>query len=220
MKNKLYLTITAFVVIFVALVFFSIFPAVAAENATITGDNVRVRSNASLSFGYISGELMKGARVEVRSETSFLDTIDGFTAPWYEIIFEGRYGYYVFGRYVTVDPGATVNVDYPDENADWSNRVARYVRDNLVSLGATQSEIVRRLGKPISSENIIGVEAGETVTNRRITYDGISFEVYGPGPQDGYPYRLTCTSGAYDFGGLKVGSSMTDVKRLLGEPER
>ena len=156
--------------------------------------------------------------MEVSSETSYLSTIDGYTAPWYEVTFEGGKGYFVFGRYVKLDPGATVNVDYPSERADWSNRVARFVRDNLVSLGASQSDIVERLGKPISSTEIEGVEAGLTVTNHRLTYDGISFDIGGPNGEDKPPFSLTCTTDAYDFGGLKVGSPVADVKRLLGEP--
>jgi hypothetical protein len=211
--------IAIILILFVTLVALSS-PAIAAENATVTGDNVRVRSFPGLTIGYVAGEFMNGTRVEVTSETSFLSTIDGYTAPWYEVIFEGRKGYFVFGRYVKLAPGATINVDYPTENTDWSNRVARFVRDNLLSLGAKQSEIVKRLGKPISSTEIIGVEAGENVTNHRITYEGISFDIGGPNGEDNPPFSLTCTTDAYEFGGLKVGSPVEDVKRLLGETDR
>jgi len=193
--------------------------AVAAENATITGDSVMVHGNPSLSPGRIAGDLARGARVEVKSETTFLSTIDGHTAPWYEIVFGGKTGY-VFGRYVTIDPGAKVNVDYPDKNADYSNRVARFVRDNLASLGATQSEIVKRLGPPVSTREIVSVDLDRITPDHAITYDGISFEIYGTNGADGSPYRLTCTSGSYSFDGLKVGSSEADVRTFFGGPGR
>jgi len=195
-----------------------VIPAIAAENATITGDGVRVRDYPCVSEDCrITNSLAKGTRVGVRCESNFLSTIDGYTAPWYEISYSEGTGY-VFGRYVTIDPGAKVNVDYPSGNADWSNRLARFVRDNLASFGTRQSEIVKRLGKPISSKEISGVEAGLSVTNHRLTYDGITFDIYGPNDEDRGPFSLTCTTDAYDFGGLKVGSSAADVKRLLGEP--
>jgi len=207
-----------FLALFIAAAVFSSLPAFAAENATITGDSVRVRDFPCVSADCrIVNSLDRGTRVEVRCESHFLSTVDGYTAPWYEISYSEGTGY-VFGRYVKIDPGGTVNVDYPSERADWSNRVARFVRDHLVSLGAKQSEIVKRLGQPISSTELSGVEAGLTVTNHRLTYDGIIFEIYGPNGEDAGPFFLTCTADAYDFGGLKVGSSVADVKRLLGEP--
>ena len=155
--------------------------------------------------------------MEVRRESNFLNTIDGYTAPWYEIAYDGQTGF-VFGRYVKIDPGAKVDVDFPGKNADWSNRVARFVRDNLLSLGVRQSEIVKRLGPPVSSTEIENVEAGLPVTDHRLIYNGITFDIGGPNGEDNPPFSLKCTTDAYDFGELKVGSSVADVKRLLGEP--
>jgi uncharacterized protein YraI len=192
------------------------FPAFAAENATITGDNVRVRSfpSVSPSFAKVLGELARGARVEVRSETDFLDTVDGYTGPWYSIAYGGESGF-VFGRYVKIDRSATVYI-YPENRT--SELILRYIRDNLASFGTSQSYIVKRLGQPIKSLEREDIEAGAPATNHTLVYDGISFDVFGRSGEDMPPFSLTCTTDAYDFGGLKVGSPVADVKRVLGEP--
>jgi hypothetical protein len=57
-----------------------VIPAFAAENATITGDGVRIRDVPSVT-GRIVETVNKGTRVEVRGITPFSDTIDGYTAP-------------------------------------------------------------------------------------------------------------------------------------------
>jgi uncharacterized protein YraI len=196
-------------------------PAFTAENATITGDSVSVRSFPSVSplFGQVLGELTKGTRVEVTFETDSLDTLDGYTAPWYEIAYREQRGD-VFGKYVKLDGGITVNIGYPIGVKDHSNRVARFVRDELTSFGTSQSYIVKRLGEPISSTEREDIEAGATAINHTLTYDGISLEIKGVNGEDGYPFSLTCTTGSYNFGGLKVGSPVADVKRILGEPDR
>ena len=155
--------------------------------------------------------------MEVLTETDFLNTIDGYTAPWYEISYGGQTGY-VFGRYLKLDGGTTVDIDPTNR---YNNRITRFVRDNLALFGTSQLDIIKRLGQPISSTEYESVEAGLTVKNHRLTYDGISFEISGQnGDDDGLAFSLTCTTGSYNFGELRVGSPVTDVKRILGEPDR
>jgi hypothetical protein len=81
-------------------------PAIAAENATITGDGVRLRMMPSTS-GEIVQAFKKGTRLEVVSKTDFTDTIDGNTASWYEATGGGRTGF-VFGKFVELDEEVVV----------------------------------------------------------------------------------------------------------------
>jgi hypothetical protein len=81
-------------------------PAFAAENATITGDDVRLRAMPSTS-GAIVQVFKKGARVEVVSKTDFTDTIDGNAAPWYEATGGGKTGF-VYGKFIELDSGMAV----------------------------------------------------------------------------------------------------------------
>ncbi len=73
----------------------------AAENATITGDALRIREKPTTDAAVV-GTLNKGARIEVLAHTDATDSIDGFTGYWYYIIYKGTYGY-VFGKYVKSD---------------------------------------------------------------------------------------------------------------------
>jgi len=73
----------------------------AAENATITGDALRIREKPTTDAAVV-GTLNKGARVEVLAHTDATDSIDGFTGYWYYIVYKGTYGY-VYGKYVKSD---------------------------------------------------------------------------------------------------------------------
>jgi len=82
----------------------------AAENATITGDGLRLREHPTTDAGVL-GSMDKGTRVEVLAHTEFTESIDGFTGYWYKIIYNGTIGY-VFGKYIITDAGVYV----PGEN--------------------------------------------------------------------------------------------------------
>jgi hypothetical protein len=79
--------------------------AVAAENATITGEGLRIRQTPSMDSAVL-GSLGKGMRVEVMTHTDSTDSIDGFTGYWYYIDYKGIFGY-VFGKYIKIDAGVS-----------------------------------------------------------------------------------------------------------------
>ncbi len=79
--------------------------AVAGENATITGEGLRIRETPSMD-GSVIGSLSKGMRVEVVTHTDSTDSIDGFTGYWYYIDYKGVSGY-VFGKYIKIDTGVS-----------------------------------------------------------------------------------------------------------------
>lgn len=72
-------------------------------NATITGDDLRIREAPSTD-SRILGKLKKGTRVDALGATEFTDTIDGYTDYWIYIRTGKEYGY-VFGRYLKTDHG-------------------------------------------------------------------------------------------------------------------
>jgi hypothetical protein len=80
--------------------------AMAAENATITGDGLRLRAKPTTD-AKILDSMDKGTRVEVLAHTEFTDSIDGFTGYWYKIVYKGTVGY-VFGKYISTDIGVYV----------------------------------------------------------------------------------------------------------------
>jgi len=80
--------------------------AMAAENATITGDGLRLREGPTTE-AKILDSMDKGTRVEVLAHTDFTDSIDGFTGYWYKIVYKGTIGY-VFGKYINTDIGVYV----------------------------------------------------------------------------------------------------------------
>jgi len=84
--------------------------AMAAENATITGDGLRLRERPTTDAKVLDS-MDKGTRVEVLAHTELTDSIDGFTGYWYKIIHKGTMGY-VFGKYIKTDIGVYV----PGEN--------------------------------------------------------------------------------------------------------
>lgn len=93
-------------VIFLVLFLTACLDALAVENATITGDALRIREKPSTD-GAVVGTLNKSTRVEALAHTDATDSIDGFTGYWYYIVYKGAYGY-VFGKYVKVDIGTSV----------------------------------------------------------------------------------------------------------------
>lgn len=78
--------------------------AAAADNATITGDGVRMRGETSTNSEVIA-TLNKGTRVEVISRTSVFDTIGGDSAFWYYVGYGADTGF-VFGRFIAIDVAA------------------------------------------------------------------------------------------------------------------
>jgi hypothetical protein len=187
--------------------------ALAAENATISGDGVRMRTLPTATGSvFIVKSLERGMRVEALGKTDFTDTIDGHTAPWYRIN-HGKDDGYVFGRYVTPDEGVTISVlDRASEPY-----IVHFVNVGLGTFGRTDVQITKKMGKPISVEKYKGEGIFEPFSYYRLIYEGIYFEMFGQ-PGEGGVWALLCTSGSYAFSGLRVGSPMADVKRLLGEP--
>jgi hypothetical protein len=88
----------------ILLVFLAAGFAAAAENATITGDGVRVREEANTSAPIVL-TLNKGARVQVISRSGIAQTIGGDFAYWYWVESGDESGY-VFGRFIAIDPAA------------------------------------------------------------------------------------------------------------------
>jgi len=84
--------------------------AMAAENATITGDGLRLRERPTTDAKVLTS-MDKGTRVEVLAHTEFSESIDGFTGYWYKIVHKGMVGY-VFGKYIKTDIGVYI----PGEN--------------------------------------------------------------------------------------------------------
>lgn len=114
-------------VVILVLIFVLTLPifAIAAENATITGDGLRVRDLPNTK-AKILANLDKGTRVEVLYHTNSTDSIDGFTGYWYYIAYKSVFGY-VFGKYINADVGVFIpsETDYvappPDTNKGAAN---------------------------------------------------------------------------------------------------
>jgi uncharacterized protein YraI len=208
------------VAIIILLVLFS-FCAYPAENATITGDKVNVREQPSI-WNRIVQTLDKGTRVEVVTGTDFTDTIDGFTAPWYKIDL-GRFYGFVFGRYVELDPGVTVPPLGPRD--PYSDPMFRFIERGRTMFGGTRSAVIKALGRPVSvteekfeSSRVDGRWTYAYV--RTLTYKGVVVGVFES--EKGWEYidYVALTTDAYALDGLKVGSSVADVERILGPPTK
>ncbi len=203
---------------FLALVAFSA-PAYPAENATITGDKVNVRGQPAV-WERIDGTLDKGARVEAAYVSDFTDTIDGFTAPWYYIKHGELWGY-VFGRYVAPDPGTTVP-PLPRGLSWYVDPIDRFIERGLHVFGENESAIVKTLGRPLSITKGRSEDdnaPGGYRLERRLTYHDAVIDIrrdIKSGPED--IHKLSLTTGAYEFDGLRVGSTIADVERFLGAP--
>jgi hypothetical protein len=80
------------------------YAAAAADNATITGDSVRIRYEASTDAEIVA-TVNKGTRVEVISRTGVFQTIGGDSAFWYYVTY-GKDTGFIFGRFIAIDPAA------------------------------------------------------------------------------------------------------------------
>ena len=194
-----------------ALVALSI-PALAADNATITGDRVRLRDIPSI-WGEAEYHFDKGTRVEVIARTDFTDTIEGRTAPWYKL---GQSNW-VFGGFVALDPGAdvpTVSLVSGDPGI-----TSRFIIEGLYAFGKTRSEVTEKLGPPLSVEKETHesvIAPGELLNVYVLSYDGVVIESLEYNDDPGCIASTTYTTDAYDLGGLRVGSPASDVERILG----
>jgi hypothetical protein len=205
MKIRKTNTIALFLWIFLAI---SI-PAYPADNAVITGDGVRVRENPSLS-GKILTSLNRSTRVTVIGKTDFSETIGGHTAPWYQVS-HGDITGFVFGRFLELDSGKTTGGE---------ERVLRFIKGGLEKFGKTESEILKRLGDPISltSEKVESVYwPGKLDIRHRLVYDGVVVGIHEYSGGEKLIHMVTVAKGPYEFDGLKVGRSISDVRRLLGD---
>jgi hypothetical protein len=184
----------------------------AADNAVITGDSVRVRTQPSV-WEDIRGTLNKGARVQVISRTDFTDTIDGYAAPWYGISY-GEYGGFVFGRYVKLDSGF-VPLPLPT-NDIYGDRVSRYIARGLYNFGKSEPDVIKTLGQPASR---VHEKAGGLIVGvSTLTYTGLVISTREIESGKTFVYTVDCTTPAYEFNGLKIGSTLWDIQRVLGPP--
>ena len=78
--------------------------ASAVDNATITGDGVRLREEPRTGAGVI-GTLNKGERVEIVYRTGESQTVDGNFGYWFYVSAGDTIGY-VFGHFIAIDPAA------------------------------------------------------------------------------------------------------------------
>lgn len=197
------------IVVFLWLLLTISIPAYSADNATITGDGVRMRGKPSLS-GEILTSLNKGTRVEVIGKTDFTETIGGHTAPWYEIS-HGDITGFVFGAFVSMDTGGTTGGE---------ERILRFIKGGLERFGKTESDVLKKLGDPISSTSK-EVESvywpGKFDIQHQLNYEGVFIGIHEYAGGKKLIYMVTVTTASYEFDGLKVGSSISDVRRLLGE---
>jgi hypothetical protein len=194
---------------------FSIFaaicaPAYPADNAVVTGDGVRVRNQPSVRED-ITGVLSRGTRVEVVEKTNFRDTIDGFTEPWYEIVHGAVIGF-VFGKFIALDSGISVPLMRTDEF--YGDPTSRFIMRGLHTFGKNESDVIKTLGKPISRNDQKG--SGLVVSVSTLTYDGLVIGIRGLEDKRRLVYTVSCTTGAYMFDGLRIGSSRSEVETLLG----
>lgn len=84
----------------VTLLFLSVFvpPAAAATQGEITGDGVRIRSEASTKSSEI-GKLNKGDVVTINGTAEGEEAVSGSGTTWYNVTYNGNTGY-VYGKYV------------------------------------------------------------------------------------------------------------------------
>lgn len=83
--------------------------AAGADNATITGDGVRLRGEPGTG-GAVVASLDRGTRVEVVFRTGSVQTIDGDTYFWY-FVNAGQKGGYVYGRFIAIDAPFVASFD-------------------------------------------------------------------------------------------------------------
>jgi hypothetical protein len=184
-------------------------------NATITGDGVRVRGLPS-TLGEVESVLDKGARIEVIGKTGFTDTIDGRTARWYKTSKRG----WIFGAFVSLNEEARVPLLSFEYESEDGVPMFTFVVKGLKAFGDTKSEIMKKLGKPVSETRKKSTCADlpdtffYTLSYKDVIFRGIE------GNWGEQLYDVTYVTDAYDFYGLKVGCSVADVQRVLGEGGR
>jgi hypothetical protein len=98
MRRSMGLTVVLFICLVAAV------GAAAADNASITGDGVRMRAEASTDANVVIS-LNKGTRVEVVNRTQIYQTIGGDSAFWYYVTY-GKDSGFIFGRFLAIDPVA------------------------------------------------------------------------------------------------------------------
>lgn len=188
-------------------------PAFSADNATITGDGVRLR-DVPATTGFIVGSANKGTRVEVNGVTAFSETIGGDTAPWYIISHNENSVAFVFGKYVAVDEGVGIP---PLEEP-----VIYFVMTGLDMFGTEEPDVIKNLGEPISvtEEECVDCFTGHyyIIAMRYLTFEDIyaSFEVLENGVR--HLIGIIFITDTYSIWGLKVGDSVEEVKQVLGTP--
>jgi hypothetical protein len=198
------------------LVFF-VLPATGygTDNATITGDGVRLRAFPSANEGIVM-EFKNGTRVEALSQSDFTDTIDGCTARWYCVQYEEGYRTalgFVFGCYVAVDRGVTVPPLLGGTGYDYM--IMYFVWEGITAFGDDRAAVINNLGRPIS-ETTESYEYEGKIYKHLLTYDGLVVETLEDVIWLGCVASVTVTNGAYNFCGLKVGSPVSDLERIFG----
>ncbi|MBN1574118.1 MAG: hypothetical protein JW984_13055, partial [Deltaproteobacteria bacterium] len=101
-------------------------------------------------------------------------------------------------------------------------RVLRFIKGGLERFGKTESEILKKLGDPISrtSEEIESVYwEGKIDIRHRLVYDGVIIGIHEYSGGEKLIHMVTVTTGSYEFDGVKVGSLISDVRRLLGDKQ-
>jgi hypothetical protein len=91
--------------ILMALVVLSI-PALAAENATISGDGVDMYKRPYFSSPVIA-HLPSGKRVEVIGWAHFRGAVEGYTKPWYRVSTGSGEGF-IHGKFLATDTGMKI----------------------------------------------------------------------------------------------------------------
>jgi len=84
-------------------------PVPAAENASVSGDGVRIREKPGTSSAII-GSVDRGPLLEATGRTSLTETINGHEDYWYAVLYQGKTGY-MFGQFLARDAGVAVPVE-------------------------------------------------------------------------------------------------------------
>jgi hypothetical protein len=89
---------------------------------------------------------------------------------------------------------------------------------NGVGLGATYTEVVKKLGKP---EKVVTAEAGQCIggTQRTLHYPGLTFELFEEGKNKFTVGEFEVTSAQWSVSGAKVGMMGPAIKERFGKAE-
>jgi hypothetical protein len=87
---------------------------------------------------------------------------------------------------------------------------------NGIGLGSTQSEIVRKFGKPT---RIVTKDAGECIGGkmRTLYYPGLKFMLYDDDPGKYTVGEFSVTGAKWSVSGAKIGMSTSAVKKMFGK---